>query len=345
MTTLKVYGVTVDTDGIRFCETSSQVEADKTRAKWFTTKRKTCMVPSFLTPVLTDLTTISPDVFYIVTQDEDESNTYLHADLLPAQLNPMGYHLYFNMKAVNVGWFNPQDGIKDAHQLYPDLTDLPQGSALRMSVYVKRDQYDQWISYRKQLDVEYPIVKRIFDQSHHHGGALACHLRHPQFGTIVIVGCNFPYSSNLVQLELSSGVADDKRRMSRLITKVGLSEILNVFRVPSIDHFIIAGDFAADYSGKSDDDYITALKSPGDLLDDMTEGVNNGGPSFPPTYRYRRYYTDQTAPTQKGYPDRILTWDNKITKKGSNQWTKYGSIMASTGNHLGVVAALTYQID
>lgn len=345
MSILSVYGVTVDTDGVRFCETLSSVQAEQTRKKWFTTKRTSCAVPSFLVPVITDLTTINPDIFYLITQDEDESNTYLHADLLPAQLNPLGYHLYFNMKALNVGWFNPSDGAKNPALLYPDLNDLPRGSALRMSVYVKRDQYEQWISYRKQLDVEYPIVKRIFDQSHHHGGALACHLRHPQFGTIVIVGCNFPYSSNLVQLELASTVPDDKRRMSRLITKVGLSEILSTFRGPAIDHFIIGGDFAADYSGRSDDDYITALKSPGDLLQDMIEGVDNHGPTFPSTYRYRRYYSSDTAPHQPGYPDRILAWDNKLTHRGTVSYTKYGSLAAPTGNHKGVVAAMTYQID
>lgn len=356
---LKIVAITLDVDGIRFCETQSTAAAAEKRGKWYNRligRNKNCVTPDLFINIFNYLTTEKVDLFIVTTQDEDERNTYLHSDYLPAQLREYSFSLYQRHVVKNVGQMK--------------YTDLPKGSensgsALRLSVYVSDRTKTMWFEHKSEIDDDFPIYKLVLKRGEYHGGALSCHLLHKNFGHILIVAANLPNSS------LINNIKEDEhqyyREYSNNVVQQGLLEIASKFWLNSpvpIDHMFLLGDFFSDLDLPENSiidaktllkyDYLSTLKSPGLVLNNMKEGLDNKGPTFLPTFHMHRGRTctksdvydancfEQSYTVQRfGYPDRIMyaDWnDGQTICKNYNRIE--GGFMQQT-DHAGVLGAFT----
>lgn len=348
---LKIVIVTLDVDGLRFCETTSTVQADKKRNKWYNKvvgNDKSCVSPALFSDIFSHLIKESADIFVVSTQDEDSRNTYLHSDFLPHQLQEIGYLTYQRYVIKNVGQLN-QDNADN------------KGSALRASVFVKESQYTSWLNNKKELDRQFPKHDSLLLNGKYHGGVLAFHLRHSDFGHITILATNLPNADNIKSLSAQDYAVYQEYTNS--VVQQGLIDIASSFwlkPIVPIDHVFLLGDFASDLtlpeSGVVDTttvlqhDFINSLKQKPRILNGMQEGVDNRGPTFYPTYRLRRDRTcdgsnidcyDDTGFKRYGYPDRILYQDinSGVTTCSAYDRINNGAMLDS--EHAGVIGTFS----
>jgi hypothetical protein len=343
MTTLKcnILCVTLDVDGIRLCETLSRVAADKRRKGLF--GRKSCYNPKFFKAIETLIYQELPDVFAITTQDEDANGTYFHAEYLPMRMKELSYTAYRRLKIENVGQLK-----------YDDLTKQPSSSALRLSIYVKEDELDNWNKHRASVENMYinslPVLKEEF-----HGGALSIRMFHEYFGRIQVIAANLPNSIEAAKITNDQQYLE-YREYANIVTEQGIQNIVTKL-AKDYEHLVMLGDFNADFlpadkNAWRADDLLTQLKAPGRILSNMQEGVDNAGPTFAPTYRLHRknVVTDEfeqifnaqdyevKGVQRYGFPDRIFYRD---VRNGKTTCNYYKRIVVADTQHAGVIASLT----
>lgn len=352
---LKIVAITLDVDGIRFCETQSSTAAAEKRGKWYNRlvgRNKNCITPDLFINIFNYITKEKIDLFIITTQDEDERNTYLHSDYLPTQLREYSYSLYQRHVVKNVGQIKYTDLPKDSKN---------SGSALRLSVYVSDRTKAMWFEHKSDIDADFPMYKLILKKGQYHGGAISCHLLHRNFGHILIVAANLPNSS------LINNIKEDEhdyyREYSNNVVQQGLLEIASAFwlnpEVP-IDHMFLLGDFFSDLNLPDNTtidaksllkyDFLSTLKNDALVLSNFKEGIDNKGPTFLPTFHMHRGRNceesntydakcfEQSYTVQRfGYPDRIMYADSDQGETVCKNYNRLeGGFMQQT-DHAGVL--------
>lgn len=348
---LKVVAVTLDVDGLRFCETQSTLAAEEKRSKWYNkilSRDKSCESPALFNDIFAHMQQEDTDIFIVSTQDEDTRNTYLHSDFLPNQLRELGYVNYQRHVLKNVGQLSQDDSDNN-------------GSALRISIFVKESAYSMWMSSKVELDNKFPSYKNLVLKGKYHGGAIACHLKHINFGHIVIIAANLPNADNITSL--SAQEYSTYREYTNTIVQQGLIDIARAFwtnpALP-IDHIFLLGDFASDLelpkSGTINPsdilkyDFLTSLTKNIQVLSGMKEGVNDAGPTFYPTYRLHKHRdcdgkTIQCYETKGvkryGYPDRIFYRDLNSGNTSCKSYDRINNGAMLDSQHAGVIGTFT----
>lgn len=294
--------------GLRLCETLSQAKADASRKGFKWTNRSKCVAPDFFVDMRNTILAERPNLVVVTTEDENNKETYFHAELMPRDLSEHGYSLIKRDVLNDVG--EVAGGVK-----YDTLSGTPSGSSLRISIYARDDEVPKlqisdmpnvYGGKQGQLGLFYKVT---------HSGAIASYLWHETFGKFVFVAVKLTtgtvFDNYGSSYEESRSAIDNSNRGSllgiveRLINKPNPPEL-----VP--DHVFLMGDFNSNIvaSGNTNDVIVNELvKAPNattfsKLLsyDELTKSLANfplkgyseglggskAGPLFLPTWKLRR---------------------------------------------------------
>lgn len=309
--------------GLRLCETMSQTKADQSRkgVKAFVTRKQPCVAPDFFENIRTTIREKTPALVVMVTEDEDNSDTYFHSDLLPSAMGEIGYGLLKRDKL---------DGVGKVPSKVPQIrvpTGDPKGSALRMSIYSINEMLPAFQSEEK-------IIRKFFSNNGQVGskcqtgdrisGAIAAYVWHETFGKFAFIATNLPSGSDSLKVGKSLDYTS-YRVASKSANNLCLIKMLNKF-VDSLpkeskpDHVFMLGDFNYDivvpnkqnYEVVSDlaanltaskfkelqnfDELSLALKE--QPLLGFKEGPGGNGPLFMPTWRLSRARPQTCSPNE-----------------------------------------------
>lgn len=306
--------------GLKLCETMSQAKADAARKgfKAFITMKQPCIAPDFFEEIRSTIRLKSPSLVVITTEDEDSSDTYFHAKLLPTSMPEIGYSLLKRDKFEGIGEVasgGPQVRVS---------TGRPSGSALRISIYARND-------IMKGLRLEEKALNRFFgndgqiELSCRQGkGAIAAYVWHETYGKFVFIATHLP--SGAESLRVGRGLDYESYRAAiKSANTLCLISLLNTF-VDSLrikikpDHVFLLGDLNYDIviPNKKNIEVISELASnisAAKLKDyqkydelkkameevpliGFKEGVSAEGPLFMPTWRLARGRPDSCVPSK-----------------------------------------------
>jgi hypothetical protein len=307
--------------GLRLCETMSQSKADSARKgfKAFITMKQPCLAPDFFEEIRGVINTRRPGLVVMTTQDEDSSDTYFHAELLPSSMPEIGYSLLKRDK------FN---GIGEVAAGVPQVrvpTGTPSGSALRISIYARSE-------LMPGLKLEEKLIARFFGNDgqveascgNRAAGAICAYVWHETYGKFAFIAVHLP--SGVESLKVGKGLDYASYRVAtRSANTLCLISLMNKF-VNSLptesrpDHIFLLGDFNYDivFPGKKNIEIISELaanisaaklkdlqkydelkKAMEDVpLDGFKEGVSAEGALFMPTWRLARGRPDSCVPSK-----------------------------------------------
>lgn len=307
--------------GLRLCETMSQTKADDARKGFraFVTRKQPCLAPDFFEEIRSTINLRQPSLVVMTTQDESNSDTYFHSDLLPGSMAEIGYSLLKRDKLSGVG--EAASGV--VPQRVP--TGKPSGSALRISIYAKNDVIGS-------LRAEERLLSRFFGndgqvestctQGDRVSGGIAAYVWHESYGKFAFIATHLP--SGVSSLKVGKDLDYASYRVaSRSANSLCLLKLYNQF-VASLppesrpDHVFLLGDLNYDVvvPGKKNIEVISELAaniSPAKLKDlqkydelkkameevpltGFKEGVSAEGPLFMPTWRLARGRADSCVP-------------------------------------------------
>ena len=307
--------------GLRLCETMSQSKADASRKgfKAFVTMKQPCIAPDFFEGIRDAIRTKRPSLVVMTTQDEDKSDTYFHAELLPSSMPEIGYALLKRDK---------MDGVGEVASKVPQVkvpSGKPSGSALRISIYARNDVFPELQSEEKSIDKFFSNdgqVEGTCIQGERISGGIASYVWHETYGKFVFIATHLP--SGVRSLRVGKDLDYTSYRVaSRAGNSLCLLSLLNKF-VNSLalesrpDHIFLLGDLNYDIvvPGKRNIEVITELSNnltaaklkdlqKNDELKRSTdevpllgfkEGVAGEGPLFMPTWRLSRNRPDSCSP-------------------------------------------------
>lgn len=307
--------------GLRLCETMSQAKADAARTgfKAFIMRKKPCLAPDFFEEIRSAINARRPSLVVMTTQDEDESDTYFHADLLPSSMPEIGYSLLKREKLDGVG--EAASGISQIRA----PTGKPSGSALRTSIYARTEIIPSLRAEEKLMPGFFEHDAATCIQGDRVSGAIAIYVWHPTYGKFVFISTHLP--SGVTALKVGKGLDYASYRVaSRSTNSLCLLRMYNQF-VASLapesrpDHVFLLGDLNYDIviPGKKNIEVVSELAANvtaakfKDLqkydelkkameevpLAGFKEGVSAEGPLFMPTWRMARGRPDTCVPDSK----------------------------------------------
>lgn len=294
--------------GLRICETISQARADASRGKIlsFFGIKKPCIAPDFFEVLRTEINVKKPIFAVFVTEDEDATKTYFHAELLPHAMGDIGYALLKRHVLENVG------GVPSGAVYEDAITGRPSGSALRLSIYVPQTSFDAMKESQNLLsraipnDGEFSPVRKSGTRVM---GGLVSHVWHPNYGRFAFVSCSFPegIEAHNVGRSLTYEAYRETIKASNKLAMIAILEegIGNLPPNVRPEYTFIVGDLCYDIIDPNNRPMANQIKdTPATLrkLDelsviiekkeipfgDFNEGVNGQGPQFAPTFRLKR---------------------------------------------------------
>lgn len=167
--------------GLRLCETLSQSKADDNRKGFKLTKRAKCVAPDFFLNLRNNIIKENPDLVVITTEDENDKDTYFHAELLKQDMSEHNYSLIKRDVLENVG--EVAAGVK-----YDKLVSgSASGSSLRISIYARNNvvpdlQVADMPSFYGRKDSQAGVIC-----GNSHSGAIGSYLWHKTFGKFVFI--------------------------------------------------------------------------------------------------------------------------------------------------------------
>lgn len=320
--TQKILTFSWNADGLRICETTDQTHANKERegflAKLF--NKSTCLAPDFFADIGSRIEENQPMIVVFTTQEEAENETYFHADFLPAKMRELQYTQYYREKLKKVG---THVLLKKTSQAYP--TGKPGKTALRMSIYVRDDLFDQFERKRSRISRVFPM-ENLYDEDAR-AGALACTLWHEDVGTIAIVAAQYPEPHLSVSLEEKekyekSRVSAVKRRdhfVGRILENFYGTYSRERETIP--DYFFLLGDLGYNINSKGRTSHLLGNMNEMKLKDELKrdefypplfEGKNNEGPSFAPTWALKTNRKVDCGSDPKCYTGIVVGWRDRV---------------------------------
>ena len=306
--------------GLKLCETMSQTKADEARKgfKAFVTMKKPCVAPDFFEDIRAIIRARNPSLVVMTTEDEDRSDTYFHAELLPNSMPEIGYALLKRDKLEGVG----ESGLIPAKI----ATGNPSGNALRISIYARNELMAGFRIEERRLgqffgnDGQAEIVCKQGDRA---SGAIGAYVWHETYGKFLFIATRLASGSEM--LKVGNGLDYNTYRVAtRSANTLCLIAILNAF-VNSLpaearpDHVVLLGDLNYDVvvPGKKNIEIVSQLASnlsadkikelqkfdelAKAMLEDgplygFKEGQGAQGPLFMPTWRLARGRPDACVP-------------------------------------------------
>ena len=309
--------------GLRLCETMSQNKADNSRKGFraFVTKKQPCLAPDFFEEIRSTINLRQPSLVVMTTQDEANSDTYFHSDLLPGSMPEIGYSLLKRDKL---------EGVGEVSSGAPSIripTGNPKSNAIRISIYARYDVIGSFRSEEKILSRFFGNdgqVNSTCEQLDRVSGAIATYVWHETYGKFAFIATHLP--SGMTSLKVGNGLDYASYRVAtRASNSLCLLKLYNqlVSSLPAEsrpDHIFLLGDLNFDIviPGKKNIEVISELASNvtasklRDLqrydelkksIDDVPlmgfkEGVAGEGPLFMPTWRLARGRPDSCAPSR-----------------------------------------------
>lgn len=308
--------------GLKLCETMSQSKADEARKGFraFITLKKPCVAPDFFEEIRAIIYARRPSLVVMSTEDEDDSDTYFHSDLLPKAMPEIGYGQLKRDKLEDVG----------ESALFSDISRIksgkPSGSALRMSIYAlnqlipelkfEEKKLAQFFGNDGQIEVSCKQGDRI-------SGAIGAHVWHETYGKFLFIATHLASGGDALRvggLIDFSAYRSATRSANNLCLISIFSRLINI--VPEEakpDHVILLGDLNYDIvvpgktntqlipelAGNVNASKIKELQKFDELkraLEDsplvgFKEGVAGEGPLFLPTWKLARNRPDSCVPT------------------------------------------------
>lgn len=305
--------------GLKLCETMSQLKADEARKgfKAFITMKRPCVAPDFFEDIRSIIRTRRPGLVVMTTEDEDRSDTYFHAELLPSAMPEIGYTLLKRDKMEGVG----ESGLVPSKI----VTGNPSGNALRISIYVRNDLLQGFRMEERRLsqffgnDGQAEISCKQGDRA---SGAIGAYVWHETYGKFLFIATRLASGSEALKVGKGLDYAS-YRSATRSANNLCLISIINTFvnGLPDEakpDHVVLLGDLNYDVvvPGKKNVEIISqlagnvtasnikelqkfdelkkAMEDP--PLNGFKEGVSAEGPLFMPTWRLARGRPDACVP-------------------------------------------------
>lgn len=309
--------------GLRLCETMSQSAADKARKgfKAFVTLKQPCVAPDFFDNLRNDISTKQPALVVMSTEDEDKSDTYFHAELLPNVMKDINYSLLKREQQYGIG----EVAAGFTYQNVP--SGKPSGSALRMSIYARNDFIK---SFKSSISTTTCRNKAT--------GAVICTVTHPIYGSFAFIATSFPNNADLLKSDNINYIT----YRSAMVPANNLC-LISILSKINADHIIILGDLGYDIvvPGKSYNEVIRELTADisanglrkfreydeltqqiksGGLSYNFKEGIGGEGPLFVPTYRLARNRTEKCVPDDKTTKLETSCFENPSGQFGGIGW-------------------------
>lgn len=323
-------------DGLRLCETMSQNRANQARSSLtgYITRRPPCIAPDFFEDIRHIISTRQPNLVVITTEDEAQTGTYFHSDLLPNMLPEINY------SSLNRSAFRETPGT------------------IRISIYARDDTIPFINATERNL-----VVKC------QNAAATSLYVNHQIYGRLAFVAVNL---SNVTDNTSENyQVRRTSTHASNLLCLVRIYDELVEKQQP--DHVFLLGDFNYDIiiPGQSSEAMITSITSDITLnklrdlqrYDDLRnamkyyplfgfkEGVSGEGPLFLPTWKLTRDRSSQCIPTGTrinsdcfsnsiGWHDRVLYLETTTLPHSIHclQYDRLDIKNMHASNHAGVLS-------
>jgi hypothetical protein len=305
--------------GLKLCETMSQTKADEARKgfKAFITMKKPCVAPDFFEDIRGVLRERRPSLVVMTTEDEDRTDTYFHAELLPKSMPEIGYSLLKRDKF---------DGIGESGLVPTKIpTGNPSGNALRISIYARSE-------LMPGFKVEEKMISRFFSndgqaevtclQGDRASGAIGAYVWHENYGKFLFIATRLSSGTDALKvgktLDYMSYRAATRAANNLCLLAIVDALTTNIPEKAKPDHVILMGDLNYDIviPGKKNIEIVSQLannlsaaaikdlqkydelkKAMDDPpLDGFKEGVSAEGPLFMPTWKLSRGRPDECVP-------------------------------------------------
>ena len=297
MDSLQVMCFSWNAGGIKFCDTTSQEEADKALSKFKRFFQGQCIVPDFFIDIQNNIERYLPGITVFSTQDESYYSSYFHSKVLPQQMPLINYSL-LKRKTIILG---------------------SNDETMRVSIYVRGDllndfKFGEGIIKNRSLDDEW--IESYEEKSE---GALGSYILHPTYGIILFITIILTPIGGDIRRGFTR---ESLRAYAKAHNNRQLIDILDYF-VDSIpddirpDHVFILGDLAYDIiiPNKTNQQILTQYATNVSKISEMVkyyeltqalkefpllgfkEGVGGKGPSFLPTWKLKRGRTSRCEPS------------------------------------------------
>lgn len=385
-TTMKVLIFSFSADGLHICESDSALEVAKARGSYFgRLVHHACERPDFWSILREQILSQRPNICVFGTQDEPSSGTYFHSHFLPKMMPGLNYQQILTDKLSHVGTL--PSGLSIARRDVSDESSRSSIYALRDDAFVIEENESEFKEKLRSFDLK-TIETFTSTYGERRAGASCCYVNYPAYGRMAFINVNLPDSRNKLEVPTGRMTWESYRARIQLADRLFLSEMLDKF-VNSLDlsvapqHVFLFGDFNTEISGIAETPATVISQISQDpngaslkylAYDEMkklmneyplvgySEGANNEGPRFPPTWRWNRGRPEEcgtqaisnlpattcfsTLPDGKGYPG----WRDRIlyrSTEGSYRFSAnvYSSINTGTlirsSQHAGVVGLFT----
>lgn len=286
--------------GLKFCKTQTPRGSF---SEFFSQK---CLSPDFLNEVVE---TIDNNTRFAVfsTEDEDASNTYFHSNYLPTAMSTKGLVLYKGIKLAGVGdvtagtavekgffydsktIFNPNSLLSGDDPGLVKSAGMPKDGALRLSVYCRKEESEDLKEHKnsmEELDRKITVTSSQNIDNFAMGGAAisATMSGTPITFAAVSIGYNKAVGRELLEAKTQSFLATFGNKIN---TTFGDYNAI-VF---------LMGDFATNVQNnindrleamQTNDKQAVATILANTSFQDLQEGVDGAGHTFPPTWHRRR---------------------------------------------------------
>lgn len=324
--------------GLRLCETMSQDVARGARRGFRAAlaMKKDCVASDFFEDIRGIIRQTQPGLVIMTTEDEDKNRTYFHSNLLPSQMPEIGYTFLKRDKLDNVGEISPAERRDNI------ASGKPSGSALRMSIYVRNNIAQGFISKEKVIKQFFRNdgqVTALCKQGNRIAGAIAAYVWHEIYGKFCFIAANLPSGGDALKLDKNLDY-ETYRAATKSANNLCLISLLNKFtnEVPDNlrpDHLFLMGDLNYDIVVPNKDPSNVIAEIANNLsatklrelqhydelsialkeipLRGFKEGVSGEGPLFMPTWNLTRKRPIACVPSDS---------TNKVDKSCFND--KYG---------------------
>lgn len=297
--------------GLRLCETTSQAKANSDRSGFFQSIfTKPCTAPDFFETVRSIIVTKKPSLVLITTQDEDNSNTYFHSDLLPNVIIPLNYSLLKRNKLESTG---------ENKSVFKDVPNVnSSGTAMRVSIFINNSEIDNMTLDEPLLHKKFGTNGQLYTVQNNNNrmlGANASYVNHKKYGKFVFITVHLPGSLDSLNVNIPRDFEFYRATMQASSTLFILSAMSKfVYDIEDSlrpQHVFLIGDMNYDIviPNKTPYDMVKDLVSSPITLDRLKnlqkydellssrnvlpfrgfkEGVNDMGPLFLPDWRLTR---------------------------------------------------------
>jgi len=297
----------------KFCETTDRFREDRNSRKLSSTFSGSCTLGAFADTLATKITS-APERASLVCVTTTGSNNHvstLHTQLLADKLGGISY-------------------LKHSHETVRNGS----GKYVASSIFVRSDlvpAYQQGNAMMsKKLGNNYSRTFSYSNSDKVLAAAVATYVKHPRYGSTAIVSANIRVTPKVLPDQMKMEI---DTCMNSMINKLCRGS-------PKPDRYIIMGDLGSeimnlhDYQSISDmhshdiiGNYIkhNSISNPSDPDHVLSEGVDNRGPTFPPTGDIKMDHGARVALVQDTYvrdnytstswSDRVLIGSNATNSK------------------------------